>query len=67
MFGGRTGLAALRGRIGLLQRLTLPAVLHQVASVVAHGGTWVGPRPMQRLMQGLATCATRPPNLRWTS
>lgn len=50
------GVAALAaGASGYCSALTLPAVLHQVASVVAHGGTWVGPRLMQRLMQGLAT------------
>jgi len=50
------GLAALAaGASGYCSALTLPAVLHQVASVVTHGGTWVGPRLMQRLMQGLAT------------
>jgi DNA-binding NarL/FixJ family response regulator len=50
------GLAALAaGASGYCSALTLPAVLHQVASVVAHGGTWVGPQLMQRLMQGLAT------------
>ncbi|MGB9129782.1 MAG: response regulator transcription factor [Thiobacillus sp.] len=48
------GLAVLAaGASGYCSALTLPAVLHQVASVVAHGGTWVGPRLMQRLMQGL--------------
>lgn len=52
------GLAALAaGASGYCSALTLPAVLHQVASVVAHGGTWVGPQLMQRLMQGLATRA----------
>jgi len=50
------GLAALAaGASGYCSALTLPAVLHQVASVVAHGGIWVGPQLMQRLMQGLAT------------
>lgn len=50
------GLAALAaGASGYCSALTLPAVLHQVASVVEHGGTWVGPRLMRRLMQGLAT------------
>jgi len=48
------GLAVLAaGASGYCSALTLPAVLHQVASVVAHGGTWVGPQLMQRLMQGL--------------
>jgi DNA-binding NarL/FixJ family response regulator len=48
------GLAALAaGASGYCSALTLPAVLHQVASVVAHGGTWVGPQLLQRLMQGL--------------
>lgn len=52
------GLAALAaGASGYCSALTLPAVLHQVASVVAHGGTWVGPQLMQRLMQGLAARA----------
>ena len=50
------GLAALAaGASGYCSALTLPAVLHQVASVVTHGGIWVGPRLMRRLMQGLAT------------
>lgn len=49
------GLVALAaGASGYCSALTLPAVLHQVASVVAHGGTWVGPQLMRRLMQGLA-------------
>jgi DNA-binding NarL/FixJ family response regulator len=48
------GLAALAaGASGYCSALTLPAVLHQVASVVTHGGTWVGPQLMQRLMRGL--------------
>ncbi|PKO63297.1 MAG: DNA-binding response regulator, partial [Betaproteobacteria bacterium HGW-Betaproteobacteria-17] len=39
------GLAVLAaGASGYCSALTLPAVLHQVASVVAHGGTWVGPQ-----------------------
>lgn len=50
------GLAALAaGASGYCSALTLPAVLQQVASVVEHGGLWVGPRLMRRLMQGLAT------------
>lgn len=50
------GLAALAaGASGYCSALTLPAVLHQVASVVEHGGLWVGPRLMRRLTQGLAT------------
>jgi DNA-binding NarL/FixJ family response regulator len=50
------GLAALAaGASGYCSALTLPAVLHQVAGVVEHGGIWVGPRLMRRLMQGLAT------------
>ena len=42
------------GASGYCSALTLPAVLHQVASVVEHGGLWVGPQLMRRLMQGLA-------------
>lgn len=50
------GMAALAaGASGYCSALTLPTVLHQVAGVVEHGGTWVGPRLMQRLMRGLAT------------
>jgi two-component system, NarL family, nitrate/nitrite response regulator NarL len=49
------GLAALAaGASGYCSALTLPAVLQQVASVVEHGGVWVGPQLMRRLMQGLA-------------
>lgn len=49
------GLAALAaGASGYCSALTLPAVLQQVAGVVAHGGLWVGPSLMRRLMQGLA-------------
>ena len=50
------GLAVLAaGATGYSSALTLPAVLHQVASVVAHGGLWVGPQLMRRFMQGIAT------------
>jgi len=50
------GMAALAaGASGYCSALTLPAVLHQVASVVEHGGVWVGPQLMRRLMHGLAT------------
>lgn len=50
---GATALAA--GAAGYCSALTLPEVLHQVASVVEHGGLWVGPQLMRRLMLGLAT------------
>jgi DNA-binding NarL/FixJ family response regulator len=54
------GLAALAaGASGYCSALTLPAVLRQVAGVVEHGGLWVGPRLMQRLMQGLAASNNR--------
>lgn len=50
------GLAALAaGASGYCSALTLPAVLRQVAGVVEHGGVWVGPQLMQRLMRGLAS------------
>lgn len=50
------GLAALAaGAAGYCSALTLPTVLRQVAGVVEHGGLWVGPTLMRRLMQGLAT------------
>lgn len=50
---GTAALAA--GASGYCSALTLPEVLHQVANVVEHGGLWVGPQLMRRLMQGLAT------------
>ena len=49
------GMAALAaGASGYCSALSLPAVLRQVAGVVEHGGLWVGPQLMRRLMQGLA-------------
>ena len=55
------GMAALAaGASGYCSALTLPAVLHQVASVVEHGGLWVGPRLMRRLMEGLAARSNEP-------
>jgi two-component system, NarL family, nitrate/nitrite response regulator NarL len=53
------GMAALSaGAVGYCNALALPAVLRQVASVVEHGGLWVGPALMTRLMRGLATRQT---------
>ena len=50
------GLAVLAaGATGYCSALTLPEVLHQVASVVEHGGLWMGPQLMRRFMQGIAT------------
>lgn len=58
------GLAVLAaGASGYCSALTLPSVLRQVAGVVEHGGLWVGPRLMQRLMQGLATRGDATPDL----
>ena len=55
------GLAVLAaGATGYSSALTLPEVLHQVASVVEHGGLWVGPQLMRRFIQGLATRNTGP-------
>ena len=49
------GMAVLAvGASGYCSALSLPAVLRQVAGVVEHGGLWVGPQLMRRLMQGLA-------------
>ncbi len=53
--------ALAAGASGYCSALTLPAVLHQVASVVEHGGQWVGPQLMRRLMQGLAVRNSAPP------
>jgi len=56
------GLAALAaGASGYCSALTLPAVLRQVAGAVEHGGLWVGPQLMRRLMQGLAARNSEPP------
>ncbi|MDP3419866.1 MAG: response regulator transcription factor, partial [Thiobacillus sp.] len=58
------GLAVLAaGASGYCSALTLPSVLRQVAGVVEHGGLWVGPRLMQRLMQGLATRGNATPDV----
>lgn len=59
------GLAVLAaGAAGYCSALTLPAVLRQVAGVVEHGGLWVGPGLMQRLLRGLAKAGTdREPTL----
>ena len=49
------GMAVLAaGATGYCSALSLPAVLRQVASVVEHGGLWVGPQLMRRFMQSLA-------------
>ncbi|MDO9220202.1 MAG: response regulator transcription factor [Thiobacillus sp.] len=53
--------ALAAGASGYCSALSLPAVLHQVASVVEHGGQWVGPQLMRRLMQGLAERNSAPP------
>lgn len=56
------GLAVLAaGASGYCSALTLPAVLRQVAGVVEHGGLWVGPQLMRRLMQSLAARNSAPP------
>lgn len=58
------GLAVLAaGASGYCSALTLPSVLRQVAGVVEHGGLWVGPRLMQRLMQGLAMRGSAAPDV----
>lgn len=50
------GMAVLgAGAAGYCSALSMPAVLRQVAGVVLHGGLWVGPQLMRRLMQALAS------------
>lgn len=50
------GMAVLgAGASGYCSALSLPSVLRQVAGVVTHGGLWIGPQLMRRLMQGLAS------------
>ena len=47
----REGLLALNGGArGYTHAYAVPALLHEVALVVAHGGLWVGPDLMQRLV-----------------
>ncbi len=56
------GMAVLAaGASGYCSALTLPAVLRQVAGVVEHGGLWVGPQLMRRVMEGLATRGNEAP------
>jgi len=56
------GMAALTaGAAGYCSALALPAVLRQVAGVVEHGGLWVGPQLMRRLMQGIAARSAEGP------
>jgi DNA-binding NarL/FixJ family response regulator len=42
------------GAAGYTSALANPDLLQQVATVVAHGGLWVGPELMQRLLAALA-------------
>lgn len=54
------GLAALnQGARGYVHAYAVPALLHEVALVVGHGGLWVGPDLMQRLV-GATLAALRP-------
>lgn len=56
------GLAVLAaGASGYCSALALPSVLRQVASAVEHGGLWIGPQLMRRLVQGLAARPHTPP------
>jgi DNA-binding NarL/FixJ family response regulator len=48
------GLAVLEaGAAGYTGALAVSSVLRQIATVVANGGLWVGPRLMQRLLVGI--------------
>lgn len=54
------GLTALRqGARGYVHAYAVPALLQEVALVVGHGGLWVGPDLMQRLV-GATLAALRP-------
>lgn len=62
------GMAVLAaGASGYCSALTLPAVLRQVAGVVEHGGLWVGPQLMRRVMEGLAARGNEAPTSRLNS
>jgi two-component system, NarL family, nitrate/nitrite response regulator NarL len=57
------GLRALNaGARGYCHALAVPAVLKEVAQVVAHGGLWLGPDLVQRLMAATRDALARSPN-----
>lgn len=49
------------GAAGYCSALALPSILKQVASTVEHGGLWIGPQLMRRLVQGLAAHGNNTP------
>jgi len=54
------GLRALQaGARGYAHLLAVPAVLREVAAVVIHGGLWVGPSLLQRLMRATQAALNR--------
>jgi len=58
--GEEEGAALLEaGAAGYTNSLAVPELLHQIATVVASGGLWVGPELMQRLMSALAALTQR--------
>ncbi len=57
------GLRALNaGARGYCHQLAVPALLQEVAQVVAHGGLWVGPDLVARLMAATRDLLARSPN-----
>lgn len=57
------GLHALNaGARGYAHLLAVPELLREVAQVVAHGGLWVGPSLVQRLMAATREALRRSPN-----
>ena len=57
------GLRALdAGARGYCHLLAVPEVMQEVAQVVAHGGLWVGPSLVQRLMAATREALQRSPN-----
>jgi two-component system nitrate/nitrite response regulator NarL len=57
------GLVALNaGARGYTHAQAVAAVLHEVALVIEHGGLWVGPELMQRLVTATSQALRRPTN-----
>lgn len=57
------GLRALNaGARGYCHLLAVPELMREVAQVVAHGGLWVGPSLVQRLMSATREALARSPN-----
>jgi len=60
------GLRALdAGARGYCHLLAVPELLREVAQVLEHGGLWVGPSLVQRMVEGLRNAQQRNPTATW--